>query len=210
VLNPPSQSATAQAATQQLGLPTEASTRTGLPSGSALEPSKRRSFSLASNRRAPQQFRESTARIRFSSRPKAHSFAATRRWTSRCRRHGRHGSRSRRCLHQLPCTVTRYKRQSVPLAAIVSESRRHFRFPWRVAAWSPPFRPILLSTKIVNVGGSIGTITGDHLTAVTGRLGAAPTMIPLDLTLQVSGAEPAKQRPFISSLLIIRSSLRCL
>jgi SpoIVB peptidase S55 len=39
----------------------------------------------------------------------------------------------------------------------------------------------LASTKIVNVGGSIGTITGDHLTAVTGKLGAAPPMIPLDL-----------------------------
>src|SRR2546430_2458196 len=38
VLNPPSQTAAAQAATQQFGLPSEASTRTGLPSGSALEP----------------------------------------------------------------------------------------------------------------------------------------------------------------------------
>src|SRR5258706_6849 len=41
----------------------------------------------------------------------------------------------------------------------------------------------LASTKIVNVGGSIGTITGDHLTAVTGKLGAAPPMIPLDLSV---------------------------
>jgi hypothetical protein len=40
----------------------------------------------------------------------------------------------------------------------------------------------LASTKIVNVGGPIGTITGDHLTAVTGRLGKAPAMIPLELT----------------------------
>src|SRR5882762_3328176 len=40
----------------------------------------------------------------------------------------------------------------------------------------------LASTKIVNVGGAIGTITGDHLTAVTGRLGASPAMIPLELT----------------------------
>lgn len=39
----------------------------------------------------------------------------------------------------------------------------------------------LASTKIVNVGGPIGTITGDHLTAVTGKLGAAPVMIPLEL-----------------------------
>src|SRR5258708_10295458 len=52
----------------------------------------------------------------------------------------------------------------------------------------------LASTKIVNVGGSIGTITGDHLTAVTGKLGAPPAMIPLDLTLLVSGDGPAKQK----------------
>jgi hypothetical protein len=41
----------------------------------------------------------------------------------------------------------------------------------------------LASTKIVNVGGSIGTITGDHLTAVTGKLGAPPAMIPLELAV---------------------------
>src|SRR5258708_12738068 len=38
VLNPPSPPVTAQAATQQLRVPTEASSRAGLPSGSALEP----------------------------------------------------------------------------------------------------------------------------------------------------------------------------
>src|SRR6267142_790232 len=47
----------------------------------------------------------------------------------------------------------------------------------------------LASTKIVNVGGSIGTITGDHLTAVTGKLGAAPAMIPMDLSLKSSLGE---------------------
>ncbi len=52
----------------------------------------------------------------------------------------------------------------------------------------------LASTKIVNVGGSIGTITGDHLTAVTGKLGEPPAMIPLDLTLLVSGADRARQK----------------
>jgi SpoIVB peptidase S55 len=41
----------------------------------------------------------------------------------------------------------------------------------------------LASTKIVNMGGSIGTITSDHLTAVTGKLGPPPAMIPLDLTV---------------------------
>src|SRR5467141_3141087 len=52
----------------------------------------------------------------------------------------------------------------------------------------------LASTKIVNVGGSIGTITGDHLTAVSGKLGTPPAMIPMELTLLVSGSEPAKQK----------------
>jgi len=47
----------------------------------------------------------------------------------------------------------------------------------------------MASTKIVNVGGSIGTITGDHITAVTGKLGAPPAMIPLELTLSVASAE---------------------
>ena len=47
----------------------------------------------------------------------------------------------------------------------------------------------LASTKIVNVGGTIGTITGDHLTAVTGELGAAPKMIPLSLELKTPAGE---------------------
>jgi hypothetical protein len=49
----------------------------------------------------------------------------------------------------------------------------------------------LASTKIVNVGGSIGTITGDHLTAVTGKLGAPPQMVPMDLTF-VTGTNEKK------------------
>jgi hypothetical protein len=52
----------------------------------------------------------------------------------------------------------------------------------------------LASTKIVNVGGSIGTITGDHLTAVTGKLGAPPAMVPLDLTLVANEAGSPKQK----------------
>ena len=47
----------------------------------------------------------------------------------------------------------------------------------------------LASTKIVNVAGSIGTITSDHLTAVTGKLGPPPAMIPLDLSLRAANSE---------------------
>jgi len=49
----------------------------------------------------------------------------------------------------------------------------------------------LASTKIVNMGGTIGTITSDHLTAVTGKLGAPPAMIPMDLTF-VNGSREKK------------------
>jgi len=52
------------------------------------------------------------------------------------------------------------------------------------------FSSEMASTKIVNVGGPIGTITDDRLTAVAGKLGAAPRMIPMDLTV----ASPAGER----------------
>src|SRR5258708_28732901 len=48
----------------------------------------------------------------------------------------------------------------------------------------------MASKKIVNVGGPIGTITDDRLTAVAGKLGAPPRMIPMDLTV----ASPAGEK----------------
>jgi hypothetical protein len=50
----------------------------------------------------------------------------------------------------------------------------------------------LASTKIVNMGGVIGSFTQDRLTAVMGRLGAAPRMIPVELTI----VTPSQQRQF--------------
>lgn len=47
----------------------------------------------------------------------------------------------------------------------------------------------LESTKVVNAGGSIGTLTQDRLTAVMGRLGATPSMIPVDLAVATPGGE---------------------
>ena len=41
----------------------------------------------------------------------------------------------------------------------------------------------LESTKIVNVGGTIGSFSQDRVTAVIGRLGAAPKLIPIDMTV---------------------------
>jgi hypothetical protein len=41
----------------------------------------------------------------------------------------------------------------------------------------------LESTKIVNVGGTIGSFSQDRVTAVIGSLGAAPKLIPIDMTV---------------------------
>lgn len=50
----------------------------------------------------------------------------------------------------------------------------------------------LASTKIVNVGGVIGTFTQDRLTTVLGRLGAVPRLIPMELSVST----PTQQKQF--------------
>ncbi len=50
----------------------------------------------------------------------------------------------------------------------------------------------LASTKIVNMGGVIGTLTQDRLTGVLGRLGPGPRMIPVELSI----VTPAREKKF--------------
>jgi hypothetical protein len=45
------------------------------------------------------------------------------------------------------------------------------------------------SSKIVNAGGTIGTFDNDRVTAVTGTLGEAPKLIPIDLTVVTPSGE---------------------
>src|SRR5438445_9766727 len=92
------------------------------------------------------------------------------------------------------CTVTAIQGDKVFLCGHPFLSLGDVQIPMARSRVVATLSSDLASTKIVNVGGSIGTITGDHLTAVTGKLGAPPAMIPLDLTLLVSGAAPAKQK----------------
>ncbi len=49
------------------------------------------------------------------------------------------------------------------------------------------------SFKIVNAGGVIGSVTQDRITAVVGRLGAAPRLIPVELTI----ATPSQEKKFL-------------
>ena len=47
----------------------------------------------------------------------------------------------------------------------------------------------MASTKIMSTGGLIGTLTQDRLTAVMGKLGAGPAMIPMDVELFTPSGE---------------------
>ena len=87
------------------------------------------------------------------------------------------------------CTVTAVQADRVFLCGHPFLSLGDVQLPMARSRVLTTLSSSLASTKIVNVGGSIGTITGDHITAVTGKLGAPPAMIPLELTLASGGAE---------------------
>src|ERR1700726_800809 len=87
------------------------------------------------------------------------------------------------------CTVTAVQADRVYLCGHPFLSLGDVQLPMARSRVLTTLSSDMASTKIVNVGGSIGTITGDHITAVTGKLGAPPAMIPLELTLSVAGAE---------------------
>jgi SpoIVB peptidase S55 len=80
------------------------------------------------------------------------------------------------------CTVTAVEADRVFLCGHPFLNLGEVRLPMARSRVLTTLSSDLASTKIVNVGGPIGTITGDHLTAVTGRLGAPPAMIPMELT----------------------------
>lgn len=87
------------------------------------------------------------------------------------------------------CTVTAVRADDVYLCGHPFLSLGNVQFPMAHTDVLTTLSSDLASTKIINVGAPIGTITGDHLTAVTGKLGAPPPMIPMNLTLAANGAE---------------------
>jgi hypothetical protein len=87
------------------------------------------------------------------------------------------------------CTVTAVRGDNVYLCGHPFLNFGDVQMPMARSRVVTTLSSQLASTKIVNMGGSIGTITGDHLTAVTGKLGAPPAMIPMDLTFQTKSTE---------------------
>jgi len=89
------------------------------------------------------------------------------------------------------CTVTAVQGDHVFLCGHPLMNLGDIQIPMARSEVVTTLSSSLASTKIVTMGDTIGTITGDHLTAVTGKLGAPPPMIPMDLSF-VTGSNEKK------------------
>jgi SpoIVB peptidase S55 len=96
------------------------------------------------------------------------------------------------------CTVTAIKGDRVFLCGHPFLNLGDVQIPMARSRVITTLSSDLASTKIVNVGGPIGTITSDHLTAVTGRLGTAPAMIPMELTTHSAFGEKTIHAELVS------------
>src|SRR5579864_8952150 len=187
VLHPSAQSA--QVSAQQLSLPSEAANRIGLPFGSALEPIETPLVFSG--------FQPSTLQ-QFAPKLQDYGFVATQGGTAAPRPDDKQlapGDMAGMVLVQgdasinSACTVTAIQADRVFLCGHPFLSLGDVQLPMARSRVLTTLSSDLSSTKIVNLGGSIGTITGDHLTAVTGKLGPPPAMVPLDLNLTTPGGE---------------------
>jgi SpoIVB peptidase S55 len=201
VLNPPAQNSAPQSAQQYEPLQPPANETTSLssnyraaqgamlPSGSALEPIE-----------TPLVFSgfQAAALQQFAPQLQGYGFVAAQGGTSAPRADDsqlKPGDMAGMVLVQgdasinSACTVTAVQADRVFLCGHPFLSLGDVQLPMARSRVLTTLSSSLASTKIVNVGGSIGTITGDHITAVTGKLGAPPAMIPLELTLASAGAE---------------------
>jgi len=190
VMHPPAQSA-ALPSQQQFPLPTNALSQGGLPGGAAMQPIETPLIFSGFQPSAVQQF---------SSQLQSYGFVATQGGTAPAAPDDKHlaaGDMAGMVLVQgdasinSACTVTAVRGDNVYLCGHPFLSFGDVQIPMSRSRVVTTLSSSLASTKIVNIGGPIGTITGDHLTAVTGKLGDSPRMIPLDLTF-VSGTSEKK------------------
>ncbi len=183
------QTQTGAGSAPQSSFPQATAARTGLPTGSALEPIE---TPLIFSGYQPEALRQ------FASQLQSFGFVAAQGGTAPPKPDDGHllpGDMAGMVLVQgdmsisSACTVTAIRANQVYLCGHPFLSLGDVQFPMARTEVVTTLSSELASTKIVNVGGPIGTITGDHLTAVTGKLGAPPAMVPVDLTLSVGGAE---------------------
>ena len=192
VMSPPVEGAPTETA-QSFALPKQTVAQNTLPRGSALEPIETPLVFSGFQSAAVEQFRPELQSL---------GFVATQGGTASNQKDDAHA-------HLAPgdmagmvlvrgdmsinsaCTVTAVQGDRVFLCGHPFMNLGDIQMPMARSEVVTTLSSSLASTKIVNMGGTIGTITSDHLTAVTGRLGAPPAMIPLDLTV-VTGAKENK------------------
>ncbi len=189
ILHPPEQQAGTAPGVGQFALPNNEVAQGGLPSGAALQPIE-----------TPLVFSgfQPAALQPFANQLQSYGFVAAQGGTAEARADDgklQAGDMAGMVLVQgdasinSACTVTAVRGDKVYLCGHPFLNFGDVQMPMARSRVVTTLSSQLASTKIVNMGGSIGTITGDHLTAVTGKLGAPPTMIPLDLTFAMGGAE---------------------
>jgi hypothetical protein len=189
VLRPPTQTVEAQATPHQFSLPGETLTRNSLPGGSSLEQIETPLVFSGFQPAAVQQF---------APQLQGYGFVAAQGGTAAAQPNDKKlgaGDMAGMVLVSgdasinSACTVTAVQGDKVFLCGHPFMSLGDIQMPMSRSRVVMTLSSSLSSTKIVNVGGPIGTITGDHLTAVTGKLGASPPMVPLDLSFVSGSAE---------------------
>jgi hypothetical protein len=189
ILHPPEQSGGTTQAMGQFALPTTAVAQGGLPNGAALQPIETPLVFSG--------FQPSTLQP-FATQLQSFGFVAAQGGTAEARPDDGKlaaGDMAGMVLVQgdasinSACTVTAVRGDDVYLCGHPFMNFGNVQMPMARSRVVTTLSSELSSTKIVNMGGAIGTITGDHLTAVTGKLGAPPAMIPLDLTFATGSAE---------------------
>jgi len=189
ILHPPEQGAGMAPGTGQFALPNTAMAQGGLPNGAALQPIE-----------TPLVFSgfQPAALQPFATQLQSYGFVAAQGGTAEARPDDGKlaaGDMAGMVLVQgdasinSACTVTAVRGDKVYLCGHPFLSFGDVQMPMARSRVVTTLSSELSSTKIVNMGGAIGTITGDHLTAVTGKLGAPPAMIPLDLTFTIGSTE---------------------
>jgi len=195
VLQPPVQMPVARGVPQQFELPKEAVARNTLPSGSALE--------LIETPLVFSGFQTATLQ-QFAGQLQSYGLVATQGGAASDQKddpnaHLAPGDMAGMVLVRgdmsinSACTVTAVKADQVFLCGHPFLNLGDIQMPMARSTVVTTLSSSLASTKIVNMGSTIGTITSDHLTAVTGKLGAPPAMIPLELTV-VNGSNEKNLR----------------
>jgi len=90
------------------------------------------------------------------------------------------------------CTVTTVERDEITACGHPIFGYGEVKLPMSRAHVITTLASSMASTKIITTGGIIGTLTGDRATAIIGKLGAGPPMVPMEITLQT----PTMQKDF--------------